>query len=425
MAAIGLFTPILNDRTRAPHFFNGRLLTGEAMTDEQRVQRAAHEILAQGLGDGVASGLQVILSHALNSVDRPVVTVNAGTAISRRGDLLFLAEDTDVELVRPAHQSVAPQKIFNACTPPQQGTYVADSGVYLLTIAPIGVGNGLAPVSGLGTTTQNCNVKYRVEAVEFRLVELPVAQDIRDDIHRARNRIAYACFGVDELGDFAEDALTVRQEPATLLDAVRTTTLTDCDVPLAVLYWTATGGIQFIDMWSVRRRLTRTRHAAAFPAFSDTRLSTAEAMLLQLDEHLAALASAGLLHSAVMGKTTFRYLPPAGLIPLQVTGKPGINVAQFFNGKTARGPVHFGGAALAALLRTSLEYPPVDLDAGEMIWLFVCAENIKAANALGVAAVRTQPYVVFANGHIPYVANAHFDLALWDYSNYALVVPAT
>src|SRR5262249_32179580 len=152
-----------NDRTRAPYFFNGRLLTGEAMTDEQRAQHAAHEILAQGLGDGVTCGLQVILSTALNTVDRPGVTGKAGTAISRRGDLLFLAAATDVELVRPAHQSAVPQKIFDACKPPQQGAYVADDGVYLLTIAPIGVGNGLAPVSGLGATTQNCNVKYRVD----------------------------------------------------------------------------------------------------------------------------------------------------------------------------------------------------------------------------------------------------------------------
>jgi len=105
--ATSLFTPILNDRTRAPYFFNGRLLTGETMTAEQRAQHVAHELLAQGLGDGVAHGLQVDVSTAFNTIDRPVVTVKAGVAISRRGDLLLLSEDTPVELVRPATASVA------------------------------------------------------------------------------------------------------------------------------------------------------------------------------------------------------------------------------------------------------------------------------------------------------------------------------
>src|SRR5688572_25562382 len=113
--ATGLFTPILNDRTRAPNFFNGRLLTGEAMTDEQRAQHVVHDLLAQGLGDGVAHGLQVEPSKEFNTVDRPVVTVKAGTAISRRGDVMLLAGDTEVELVRPATASAAPQRIFEAC----------------------------------------------------------------------------------------------------------------------------------------------------------------------------------------------------------------------------------------------------------------------------------------------------------------------
>jgi hypothetical protein len=418
----GLFTPILNDRTRAPYFFNGRLLTGEAMTDEQRAQQAAHEILARGLGDGVAYGLQVTPATALSTLDNPVMAVKAGVGVNRKGELLFLKEDAEVQLTRPAHASQAPKILFTSCQPPQQGTYVADAGVYLLTLCSIGAGDGLAPVSGLGSV-QSCNVKYRVDAVQFRLLELPVAADVLADSARLRNRLAYECFGVGALDDFAADAFGAREEPATLLDAVRSTTLTDCDVPLAVLYWTATGGIQFVDMWAVRRRLTHTRHASAFPAFSDTRIAASEAMLLQFDEQLAAMASAGLLHAAVTAKTSLRYLPPAGLIPLQVTGKPGINVTQFFTGKTTRGPVHFGGAALSALLRASAEYPPVDLDAEEMIWLYYCAENMKAANAPSSGIPRPQPYVVFSNGHIPYLANARFDLALWNYANYALVLP--
>jgi hypothetical protein len=421
--ATGLFTPILNDRTRAPYFFNGRLLTGEAMTDEQRAQHVAHELLGQGLGDGVAFGLQVAISTALSTVDDPVVTIKAGAAINRKGEMLLLKDDAEVRLKRPAHGSQAPALVFTSCTPPQQGAYVADEGVYLLTLCSIGVGDGLAPVSGLGTGSQSCNVKYRVDAVQLRLMELDLPDGLLASGSRLRNLLAYGCFGVADLQAFALDALGETSEPDTLVDAIRGTTLTDCDVPLAILHWTATGGIQFVDMWSVRRRLTHTQHASRFPAQSDRRLAAGEAMVLQFEEHLRALARGLLLNTSVTAKTFFRYLPPVGIVPLQTTGKAGVESTQFFTGKTTRGPVHFGGAALVSLLRDSAQYPPVDLDAEEMIWLYYVAENMKAANVPSAGVPKPQPYVVFANGHMPYLANARFDLALWDFANYALVLP--
>ncbi|HEX6464768.1 MAG TPA: hypothetical protein VFZ98_09955 [Vicinamibacterales bacterium] len=419
--ATGLFTPVLNDRTRAPYFFNGRLLTGEAMTDEQRAQRVAHELLAQGLGDGVVSGLQVALSIALNSVDRPVVTVKAGAAISRLGDLLVLPEDTDVELVRPAHQSAAPQKIFDACKPPQQGTYVADAGVYLLTIAPIGVGNGLAPVSGLGTTTQSCNVKYRVDAVEFRLVELPVAKEILDDSNRMRNRIAYACFGVDETAFFARDPLGTASEPQTLLDDVDGKTITGCDVPLAVLYWTATGGVLFLDMWSVRRRVTHSRAATRFPALSDKRLAVSEAAMLQFQEQIGGLRSTFGQAATLLASDHFRFLPPVGVLPIATLASTGLSVDAFFAGltvgpQTNQAPAFVEGSRLQGIVHEALPYFPIDTRTLELIWLYSIRENRQAIHQ-GVAGM-SGPAVVFVTGHAPYRADAHFDVAKWDYATY-------
>jgi hypothetical protein len=34
------------------------------------------------------------------------------------------------------------------------------------------------------------------------------------------------------------------------LDSLRPNQLTDCEVPLAIVFWTDTDGINFIDMWS-------------------------------------------------------------------------------------------------------------------------------------------------------------------------------
>src|SRR5258706_11713097 len=276
--ATDLFTPVLNDRTRSVRFFNGRLLSGEAMTDEQGGQRAARTLLAQTVGDGVAQGFEVKEAVGSSTTLAPVVAIGAGVALNRRGEILLLASDTEVKLIRPAHPSTAPATLFQTCTPPTQGVYVADSGVYLLTVCSLGAANGLAEVSGLGGIQASCNAKYIVDAVQFRLLELPVDPAILSD-PRLRNLVAYQCFGVDHLLDFATDPFGTTGEPRTLLDEVRDTQLlTDCDVPLALMYWTATGGIQFLDMWSVRRRVTRTVAPTSFAAVSDTRIATGEAM---------------------------------------------------------------------------------------------------------------------------------------------------
>src|SRR5437870_5545906 len=113
-----LFTPILNDQTRSVSFFNGRLLSGEAMADEQRAVRAARELLAQGVGDGVVSGLEVAEASGSSSKTSPVVTVTAGLAIDRRGEILLLPGDTDVRLARSPRPAVGPAGIFQACAPP-------------------------------------------------------------------------------------------------------------------------------------------------------------------------------------------------------------------------------------------------------------------------------------------------------------------
>lgn len=412
--AESLFTPILNDRTRAPHFFNGRLLTGEAMSDEQRAQRVANELLAQAVGDGVAYGLEVSRAPLVDTIDRPVVTVRSGVAINRKGEILLLDTDTQVQLVRPSDPAPAPNKIFRPCTPITTGTYIADAGVYLLTVSSIRAGNGLTQVSGLGDTPAGCNVKYVVDAVEFRLLELPVSAATLGDVARLRNLVAYQCFGVDELDDFARDPYVTSTEPHTLLDDV--TAFTPCDVPIAILYWTATGGIQWIDLWAVRRRIT-TAKTASPSLLDDTRLAVAEAMREQFRMQLQSITGSALYQA----RTNFRWLPPAGLVPLAgPAAGNGFNVDAFFSGKTWNrhvswpAPVYMEGGMLEPLLRLSAQYPPVDLQDKEMIWLYSVRENIRALHTGGTV----QPVAVFANANLPFFGEPRFDRAHWNYSNY-------
>lgn len=412
--ASNLFTPVLNDRTRAPHFFNGRLLTGEAMTDEQRAQRVANELLGQAVGDGIAYGMEVVATPLLNTIDAPVVTVKSGVAINRRGEILLLASDTQVQLVRPEEEIPEPDKIFRACTPVSTGTYIADAGVYLLTVSSVRAGNGLTQVSGLGDTPAGCNVKYIVDAVEVRLLELPVDDATLGDVDRLRNLVAYQCFGVDDLLDYATDPFGTTSEPHTLLDDV--TAFTDCDVPLAILYWTASGGIQWIDLWAVRRRITTAKNASP-SLLDDTRLAVAEAMREQFRMHLQTIPGS----SSYEAMTNFRWLPPADFVPLSSSsGATGFAVDAFFDGKTWNrhvnwtSPIYMEGGMVEALLRESARYPPVDLQDKEMIWLYSVRQNVRALH-LGTTI---QPYVIFANANLPFYGEPRLNRAHWNYSNF-------
>src|SRR4051812_11592544 len=103
---------------RSINFFNGRLLTAEDMTQEQKTRRDADARLGKALGSGVAFGLEVTQSAA--SATAPLITVQAGLAINPRGQALSLAETTDISLVRPPTGfSPSTGAVFKDCLPPQ------------------------------------------------------------------------------------------------------------------------------------------------------------------------------------------------------------------------------------------------------------------------------------------------------------------
>jgi hypothetical protein len=410
--AANLFTPILNDRTRSIHFFNGRLLTGEDMTEEQHGQRAVHELLGQSIGDGVVRGLEVSIDDT-TSLATPVVRVTGGLAINRRGEpLLLTPETTRVQLVRSAAPPPAPKTIFTACTPPQSGVYVAGAGVYLLTICSTVAGDGAAPVSGLGGQPTGCNTRYDIDAVQFRLIEVPLTDAERGEPNLLRNRVAYRCFGVDALTSFATDPFGTSAAPPTLLDQLRPHALTDCDVPLATLYWTATGGVVWVDVWSVRRRVAG-GGIASHVAMSDRRLAVSEAMVLQFEDEIQQLS----LTTATTAETNFRYLPPVGLLPLAMRGRAGSNYQTFFGNHTTRGPAFIPDAKLHSVIATALHFPPIQIDVPEVLWLYLVAGNSLAANERG----GPKGYLAFVNGHVAYAANARFDLGRLNLANYAFI----
>jgi hypothetical protein len=257
-----------------------------------------------------------------------------------------------------------------------------------------------------------------------------------------RNLLAHVCFGTEDRAGFARDpfgrAATGGPFPTYPgQDKLRSLgTITDCDVPLALLFWTATG-MQFVDMGAVRRRPVRgagtpnwlLAPVGGYPALG-------EAISAQFQEQIAAVMRpltvqaqgrqvAPILRppgnrdpiGPVNAAQYFRYLPAAGIIPIAGTlTQPGFSYPTFFSTQVRREPALIEGDLVEPLLRESLAYPPIDLTSGNVLWLYRVRQNAQAIDAGGSAT--PQPYLLFASGDMPYRGAAHFDLGHFDYGNF-------
>ena len=408
---------ILDGGIRSNNFFNGRLLSAEDLSSEQEANREGHEALGQSIGEGVAYGLEV--SRAAQAGTAPIVTIQPGLAVSRSGDTLRLTSEVNVSLIRPTEtviQPVAARAQFNACQPLQSGSYVTGAGVYLLVLCPAQGREGRALVGGLNNTASGCNTKFIVDGVQFRLIQLDLTPAELNDADHLRNLVAYKCFGAAEtrqvlINPFGADAVRVG-----LLEQLRPNRLTDCDVPLAVLNWTANDGIRFVDMWPARRRLTRSSVDGRWNSvLADRRASEAEAMFLQFADQLDALRIVN--PEVVVATQYFRYLPPVGILPLARPGMRGFSFLKFFEQRVYHRPVFIEGSRLEALIRYAMTYPPIDMRQGEMVWVYLVREN-HDPRAYAPSPVPIE-YLIFTSGHVPYHGEALYDVARWDYSNYS------
>jgi hypothetical protein len=411
MSAIALETPVADETLRAIHFFNGRLLSGEDLSLEQAAHREARQHLGRTIGDGIAYGLEVSESSIASPPAAPTVTINAGLAINRCGQTLHLNHNVDVSLARPVSGVAAGTTgtIFAECQPPEGGVYIAGAGVYLLTIAPAATSEGRAPVNGLGNMTASCNTRYTVEGVLFRLLQVDLPSGELSDPARLRNRLALRCFAPGALGTFSSDPFGPLPEGYGLLDELRPNRLTDSDIPLALVYWTA-DGIQFIDLWSVRRCVTPPCAAGRWAlAVGERRRSEATAMFLQFQDQIQTLRTTATNLQALVATERFVYLPPVGLLPAAQDGtSPGIAYQTFFHQQAYHPPVFIEEAVIEPLIRAALPYPPINLERQDPIRLYRV-----------VSETNVRPYVLFSSAHVPLLGEARFDVVRWNFSNFA------
>jgi hypothetical protein len=416
--SIQLSNPYLErDAIRSPNFFNGRLLSAEDMSAERSAMRRSLEQLGRAAGDGIAHGLYVQGEIGGPSVAEPVVSVSAGLAVNRVGQAMELNQSVNVSLLQPPG-STAPNgggasRQFHNCARLAVSAYVAGEGLYLLTLRPVEGREGRAPASGLGNLTVCCGDKSVVAGVEFRLVRVTALDGLLSDSAHLRNAVAYRCFGEPD-GAIATNPFAAPARYG-LVDSLRPAQLADSEVPLAILHWTSAEGTRFIDNWAVRRQL-HARPSLERPPIvgSARRRAEGEAMFLQFQEHVNALASTGTYN--IRASSVFRFLPAAGVLPVSGLGSSvGFDRLLFFSDQTCAGPAVVEGAQVAALLDRALGFPPIDLQSQELIWVYLVRENLQAI------ATSTAPYFIFANGNLPYLGNARFDLARADFSNVSLV----
>jgi hypothetical protein len=424
---------ILDGGIRSIKFFNGRLLSGEDLSKEQEAQRLERRRLGQAVGSGVVCGLEISETAGVSTDAAPVLTITKGLAINRRGQTLTLSADINLSLVKSPNgtngsgSSAAPISFAN-CLPPEPGVYVAGAGLWLLTIIPANTTEGKALVSGLGNTDAACNVKYTAHGVLFRLISLDLDPVDLGTPTLLRNRLAYRCFGIDDTADFYRNLFGPDIHAYGMVDALRPNRLTDCEVPLAIIYYTASDGLVFLDQWAVRRRVIAPEAATRWELLTgDRRKAEAEAMFWQFQaqlDDLRANISSTLLPS-VQAKTHFRWLPAAGIVPLRSNRWPfGFTKIAFFHDIKTRGieeppprvPLVIEGARVGALIRDSFAYPPIDIETEELIWVYHVRQNQQAIDDGGPDV--PQPYVVFASGHMPYMGDPHYDVNRWNYANY-------
>jgi len=334
---------VSEDGLRWINFFNGRLLTGDDLTQEQQVNRQAHGRLGQALGAGIINGLWVSANRLKQaSAIGLTVRVDPGMAINRDGQVLWLKQAQTVSLLPPPAQadSTLPVSLFNDCRDNTQADDIiqphlfnacgqktqdipVQNGIYLLALTPSEGREGRAPSSSLtGEGLAACNTKYWVEGVQFKLT--PLGTSAYSEL--LRNQTAYACFTLDApetvqgLDPFSQQSGSPRNAEAfndLEIELPKYRLISDsCDVPLAVLYRDA-DGIHFVDNWSVRRRVTAATNASPWNLWlSDYQASEREAAFLQFQEQLASIiANEPALLAEMRASERFKMLPPVGVLP--------------------------------------------------------------------------------------------------------------
>ena len=405
------------------NFFNGRLLTGQDLSREQAARRKIEQRIGLGLGTGIVFGLDVRRAPAdAKDPTLPGVSIAAGLAVNAAGDVLQLAAPETVRLSPVALPGPTGPLGFDDCTLALSGTYLAGDGLYLLTLAPASVATGRAASNGLGGAAVACNTDAEIAAVQFRLLEIRprLYADLDPAAPDFRNRIAYRCFGQGVLADWGNALLAGGARGDDLLVAMAGYGLSPHDLPLALVGFSGASDFDLLDADAVRRPLAcpDAGGAGSFLASlaAPRRVATGHAMVQQFARQLADLTGPTGALGTLTARGSFPFLPPVGVLPYA----DGAEAKRFFAGMAVRGPVHISAEQVETLVAESFTTPAIRSRDDNLIWLYAVAGNRLSQRLPLGDPERTNPYIVFASGHLAYRADARFNLARFDVANVSL-----
>lgn len=440
--SIRLLEPVVTGGLATPRFFNGRLLSGEVLTQLQASEQARRQRLGAALGSGVIDGLWVEDGGGAT----PALRIRAGSALCPDGDVLRLAQDTLLSLAPTASAGGdaggAGGDFKERVDEGAPAGPSAVPGVFMLIMGVTRQPRGRAPVSA-GTAGTCGNVRDDVEGVTFRAASIVAPGTLPPDMV-LRNAIAALCLGVfdaaggdagkgdkdkggkgDKGGGKGGDAGVPSVPGARPTCLAPSEALTPSEVPLAV-FQVGGGQVQFVDNWAVRRRVT-----ASFPGdsagtllgpallgrmFGDEHRSRMEAMAFQFSIQAEGMSSFEPLSNR------FVYLPPAGLLtgggdsadwwrfPLGQLAPPEARTVSFTN--------------LLAIFRSALDLEPIEIEGedtavdvylSEGVALFARSSRarlrVRSAQTTGGEAVlrarRVAPTATDPNAATPLDANVY------------------
>ncbi|HEY0172759.1 MAG TPA: hypothetical protein VGB98_17195, partial [Pyrinomonadaceae bacterium] len=415
MSSRQMSEPITDGGIQNVNFFNGRLLTADDLSAVQGSGREHDRQLARGLGEGVVHGLEVELANS-STAARPVVRVSGGLALCRSGNPVALSVPTvDVALVKAAQTFAAEAGLFAECAGPGAADNLSKLGVYVFVASPASVYDGSVPMrhSVSNDKFDGCGRRFAVEGVKFRMERidfstLPGVSDrtrallntltTRNDgasVSVLRNVVAHLCFDSEEKTGARRDPFN---RPAgdtgfvnygALAELRAAGQLSDCDVPLAIVYWSQQG-VRFVDNWAARRLARRQLDLDVESLLR----SYGYERLLQFQRHLRDLFdTVGSLSTREI-QNYFAFIPPAGFYPVAGAKSPkGFHTNKFTGRFTTSGqPGEITAARFGALLRESYACPTLDLSSRPVLLTYRVGDNTRAVAA---SASTSQLYQVF------------------------------
>lgn len=294
-----------------PHFFNGRALSAEDLKRLYTALDNLDERFALLHGAGIASGLNVRLNGES-------LKVSPGWGFTRMGIPVMLESEVILN-IKDIFMDTEDGEFKNC----NEGMFVSDTVeegyVYILTVTARERLEGRAPMFGMGGAPSKCNYKDRMPGVAFRLHRWADAEQhlLKVAPTQFQNRLAHFCFGTPLDPPQKDPAKDDFWPDITPQDPVRKLIPED-EEPVALLHTLGSGWV--LDEWSVRRPVFP--HLNGRPAEHQI-WARNYAMLQQYQVQLEQLiknkgGDPGALQSSDF-EDTFFFLPPAGIIPSQLS----------------------------------------------------------------------------------------------------------